>query len=73
MCIPYLAYRLWDLLSGHCLNVMEGHSGEVISVILMDHTEKCVSASTDGTLKIWSTNTSSRYIYALICEICIFV
>jgi WD40 repeat protein len=46
--------RLWDLDSGHCLRVLEGHTDTVVSVDLSADGHVAVSAGGyDRTLRLW--------------------
>jgi len=45
--------RVWDLQSGECLRVLEGHSGGVYSVAISADASLAVSGSTDKTLRVW--------------------
>lgn len=53
--------RLWDLKAGLLLQTMVGHSEKVVAVALTANGEKALSASSDGTIKVWSTDVHSRY------------
>ncbi|GAA6011667.1 hypothetical protein JCM11491_004726 [Sporobolomyces phaffii] len=52
--------RVWDLLTGECRHVLEGHSQKVYSVVLDHHRGRCASGSMDGTVKVWSTETGEQ-------------
>ena len=52
--------RLWDLKAGLLLQTMIGHSERVVAVALAANGEKALSASSDGTVKVWSTDVHSR-------------
>ena len=45
--------RIWDLESGVCLNVLEGHTNYVWGVALMLDGHKGISGSEDNTVRIW--------------------
>lgn len=48
--------RMWDIWSGECLAVFEGHSsctGTIHSICSMDDSRHFVTASMDGTIKMW--------------------
>jgi WD40 repeat protein len=48
--------RLWDIWSGECLVVFEGHSssfGTIHSICSMNDSRHFVTASMDGTIKMW--------------------
>ena len=44
--------RLWDLASGQCLRVLEGHSSPVTHVAALPD-GRAISASDDNTLRLW--------------------
>lgn len=46
--------RVWDLLTGECKFLLQGHTGKVYSVIVDDSRNRCASGSLDGTVRIWS-------------------
>jgi len=48
--------RVWDLETGECLEVLEGHNHWVLHVALTDDGQ-AVSASYDKTLRIWDLTT----------------
>jgi WD40 repeat protein len=58
--------RLWDVWSGKCLAVFEGHSEAIHSICAIKDATRFVSSSADGTAKLWSSmvdnnkNTSER-------------
>ena len=45
--------KIWDLRSKQCLNALEGHSGEVTSIVVDSQGERIFSASVDGTIRCW--------------------
>ncbi len=45
--------RLWQVNTGECLNVFEGHAGRITSVCLSDDGRLALSGSVDGTAKLW--------------------
>ncbi|MGV3618143.1 MAG: DUF4365 domain-containing protein [Fimbriimonas sp.] len=49
--------RLWDLGTGRCLRVLEGHAGPVFSVALAGDGSRAVSGSDDGTVRLWDLGT----------------
>lgn len=49
--------RLWDLGTGQCLQVLQGHTGPVTK--LLSSEQYLLSTSLDGSVKVWGLNTSS--------------
>ncbi|PNH06746.1 Outer row dynein assembly protein 16 [Tetrabaena socialis] len=49
--------RLWDVRSGRCLSVKQGHTDEVLDVAFDSAGTKFVSASADGTSRLYNTLT----------------
>jgi WD40 repeat protein len=47
------AIRLWDMVSGESLGMLEGHTGIVWNVAFSPDGEMLASVSSDGTAKIW--------------------
>jgi WD40 repeat protein len=45
--------RLWDLASGFCVRILEGHTDEVISVAFSPDGNQALSCSSDETLRLW--------------------
>jgi len=45
--------RLWDLRTGQCVRVMEGHANDVYSVSMDSAFKTAVSGSGDATVKLW--------------------
>ncbi len=56
--------RIWDPITGKCLKAMESHTGDINSINVSPDGKLIVSASSDSTIKIWSTKTQQ-----LICTI----
>ena len=44
--------RIWEL-SGHCLNILRGHTGNILSVAWTHDRAKLVSSGVDGTVRVW--------------------
>lgn len=53
---------VWDILSGSCKNVLEGHSGEVLSVVLTRRGRFAVTGSMDGTARVWDLAAGSAHL-----------
>jgi WD40 repeat protein len=51
--------RIWDLDTGACLRVLEGHLNSVESVVVSRNGRRAISASTDGTLRTWDLDTGA--------------
>jgi WD40 repeat protein len=51
--------RICSAVTGECVRVFEGHSGEVNSVAIASDNHRMISASEDGTLRIWDVDTGS--------------
>jgi WD40 repeat protein/serine/threonine protein kinase len=49
--------RVWDLVTGRCLNTLQGHTGEVESVAVSPDGRHIVSGSSDSTLRVWELGT----------------
>ena len=53
--------RMWDLRTGNCVRIMEGHTDRVYSVSMDSAGQTAVSGSRDMTAKIWDLGTG-RYL-----------
>jgi small GTP-binding protein len=49
--------RLWDVETGQCLRVFEGHTGEVRTVAWSNDQRLILSGSDDQTLRLWDVET----------------
>ena len=49
--------RIWDIKTGTCLHILEGHSGQVTSVSAIVDGRWRVSPFSDGSLRIWDMET----------------
>jgi WD40 repeat protein len=54
--------RLWDIESGHCLRVLEGHTDDVCSVALSADQRRALSGSSDRTVGLWDVETGRRLL-----------
>ena len=51
--------RVWDLETGVCLRVLEGHTAGIGSVSLTPDRRRAVSASRDKTVRVWDLGTGA--------------
>jgi len=49
--------RLWDLETGRCLRVLEGHTNLVLTVAWSTDQRRALSGSADSTLRLWDVET----------------
>src|ERR687885_209116 len=49
--------KLWEVATGHCLRIFEGHTSSVNSVYLSADSRIALSGSSDRTLKLWEVAT----------------
>lgn len=49
--------RIWNALSGECLQILEGHLAEVFSVSFEATGQFLASGSADNTVRLWDTRT----------------
>lgn len=49
--------KLWDVATGDCLKILEGHSQIVWSVAFGQDGQMLASCSEDGMIRIWNTET----------------
>jgi WD40 repeat protein len=49
--------RLWDLETGRCECILEGHSAPVYSLVWSADNRRALSGSADGTLRLWNVET----------------
>jgi WD40 repeat protein len=45
--------RLWDLETGQCLRILEGHTAEVRAVAVTPDGHRALSGAGDHTLRLW--------------------
>ena len=51
--------RLWDVETGRCLRVFEGHMGTVRSVVWSVDERRALSGSDDKTMRLWDVKTGA--------------
>ena len=51
--------RIWDINSGTCIHVLEGHSDGVLSVAWSAKGKFALSGSSDSTARIWDVNSGN--------------
>ena len=49
--------RLWDVTSGQCLKILQGHTNGVWSVAFSPDGQTLASGSQDETIKLWDVQT----------------
>ncbi len=49
--------RLWDIKTGSCLQVLEGHTEEIFDVTWSVDQRRALSGSADNTLRLWDMET----------------
>ncbi|MFC7309509.1 protein kinase [Streptomyces monticola] len=54
------ALRVWDLDSGRCLHVLEGHTSWLPSVCLSPDGRHALSTSLDKTIRLWDITTGTQ-------------
>lgn len=52
--------KIWDINTGQCLQTLEGHTEDILSLVFIDDTT-LASGSRDGTIRIWNITTGSSY------------
>ncbi|KAF4603433.1 SCF ubiquitin ligase complex subunit cdc4 [Pleurotus pulmonarius] len=51
--------RIWDIITGTCKWVLEGHTQKVYSVVLDPSRNQACSGSMDGTVRIWNLDNGN--------------
>ena len=49
--------RLWDVVSGKCKQILEGHKDEIFSCAFNYDGDFIITASKDNSCKIWSSKS----------------
>ena len=59
--------KLWDVMSGECLQTLEGHSHRVNSVSFSPDGTKVATGSFDNTIKIWEDPRHRELKVTMLC------
>ena len=59
--------RVWDIMSGECLQTPEGHSEYVTSMSFSPDGTKVASGSFDSTIKIWEDPRHREMKVTMLC------
>jgi hypothetical protein len=51
------ALQIWDVASGQCIQTLRGHNDEILDVSFNSTGNKLVTASADGTSRVYNTMT----------------
>jgi WD40 repeat protein len=51
--------RVWEVSTGICLTILQGHVGRIRSVVFHPHDNFLASSSDDGTIKFWDMYTNT--------------
>jgi WD40 repeat protein len=54
--------RLWDLTSGTCAQVLQGHTGWVRSLQFSPDGQRLVSGGEDSTIAVWEVQSGTRQL-----------
>ncbi|XP_050408253.1 THO complex subunit 6 homolog [Patella vulgata] len=57
--------HIWNMENGQLENSLQGHEDYVHSICLKNNGRECVSASEDGTVRIWDARSSSEAVHIL--------
>ncbi|VUC20528.1 unnamed protein product [Clonostachys rosea] len=52
--------RIWDVHTGQCIWILEGHENTVSSAVFSHDSARVLSASWDGSIRVWSTSTGEN-------------
>lgn len=56
--------RLWNSNSGSCVKILKGHTGGVLSLVVLADSN-LASGSYDFTIRIWNTKNGKYYLVLL--------
>ena len=65
----YNKVRIWNVESGDCIKILEGHTNGVLGVSFSPNNQYVVSGSNDTTVRIWDVESGDcikTYIYVFI-------
>ncbi|KAF8952432.1 hypothetical protein BGZ46_003481 [Entomortierella lignicola] len=54
-----LTARLWDVGTGECVHILQGHSSYVFSVVYSPRGDRVASRSHDATVRLWDVDTGT--------------
>ena len=52
--------RIWDVTTGACVHVLEGHARDVNSVVFSSDGQQLLSGGSDQTVRVWSVRSGSE-------------
>jgi WD domain, G-beta repeat len=53
LCLCYTIGRLWEVETGDCLQILEGHTDEIFSCAFNYEGDTIITGSKDNTCRIW--------------------
>lgn len=63
-----LAVRIWDVKSGTQLQALFGHTADIEAVVFHPNQKWAISASEDGTMKLWDTGASKLLLTSAVFD-----
>ena len=52
--------RVWDMLEGKTVGILEGHAAEILDVVIPPNGESVVTAARDDTIRVWDLRTGKE-------------
>ena len=52
--------KIWDASNGSLLRTLKGHSGDLISLAFTPDSRRVITASADGTVRVWNADTGKE-------------